>query len=155
VQIGKSRGLGDVLFPAIASVGRNPRVLLSRSSWARTLALLGGRELAQTSPATAGSEIRIAVEHHAAVALANFLESGTRLGFADHPAPVVSVVIVVWNRAALTLRCLRSVSEQTDLPIETIVVDNGSTDETEAVLNRTLKTRIVRTGGNLGFTMGA
>lgn len=42
----------------------------------------------------------------------------------------VSVVIPVWNRASLVLRCLESVCAQTHAPRSVVVVDDGSTDDT-------------------------
>lgn len=46
--------------------------------------------------------------------------------------PLVSVVIPTWNRADLVLECLDSLSRQTHAPIEIIVVDDASTDDTLA-----------------------
>ncbi|MFQ5936041.1 MAG: glycosyltransferase family 2 protein, partial [Acidiferrobacterales bacterium] len=47
----------------------------------------------------------------------------------------VSVIVPVYNRAKLIGRALRSVSSQTVLPHEVIVVDDGSTDETGEVVH--------------------
>lgn len=46
---------------------------------------------------------------------------------------LISVVVPVFNRAALLERTLRSVLAQTHRPIELLVVDNGSTDASLAV----------------------
>lgn len=48
-------------------------------------------------------------------------------------SPAVSLVIINWNKSALTLDCLRSIAEHTrSVPQEVIVVDNGSAaDEIE------------------------
>ena len=48
-------------------------------------------------------------------------------------SPAVSIVIINWNKSALTLDCLRSIAEHTrSVPYEVIVVDNGSAaDEIE------------------------
>ncbi len=43
-------------------------------------------------------------------------------------APLVSVVVPVWNVAQLLPRCLDSLLAQTHRPLEVIVVDDGSTD---------------------------
>ncbi|OYT99946.1 MAG: hypothetical protein CFE40_01065 [Burkholderiales bacterium PBB1] len=46
------------------------------------------------------------------------------------PELAVSVVIPVWNRAALVLRCLEGIRAQTRAPRSVVVVDDGSTDDT-------------------------
>lgn len=46
------------------------------------------------------------------------------------PELAVSVVIPVWNRAELVLRCLESIRAQTRAPRSVVVVDDGSTDDT-------------------------
>ena len=48
----------------------------------------------------------------------------------------VSVVIPTWNRAHTISRALRSVMSQSHRPDEIIVVDDGSSDDTEALLNK-------------------
>lgn len=44
--------------------------------------------------------------------------------------PLVSVIVPVKDRRDLLLRCLDSIRKQTYRPIEVLVVDNGSTDDT-------------------------
>lgn len=57
----------------------------------------------------------------------------------DHraPTPIVSIIIINWNKSALTLQCLRSVAEHTgSVPYEVIVVDNGSAEDEVENLKR-------------------
>lgn len=49
-------------------------------------------------------------------------------------APKVAIVIPSWNSAALLPRCLDSLAGEGDGELETIVVDNGSTDGTVELL---------------------
>lgn len=56
----------------------------------------------------------------------------------------VSVVIPAYNRAALLPRALRSVARQTYADYELIVVDDGSTDETPAVVEEFARTSPVK-----------
>jgi len=50
------------------------------------------------------------------------------------PQPLVSVIIPTFNRAGIVPRAIDSVLGQTYRPVEVIVVDDGSTDETPRVL---------------------
>jgi len=58
----------------------------------------------------------------------------------------VSTVIPVYNRAAMLCQAVRSVLHQTYRPIEIVVVDDGSTDETPGVADdlRTLEPDLIR-----------
>jgi GT2 family glycosyltransferase len=44
-------------------------------------------------------------------------------------APMISVIVVNWNRRALLAECLQSLAAQQGANFEVIVVDNGSTDD--------------------------
>ena len=66
--------------------------------------------------------------------------------------PEVSVVIPVYNNIAHTLHCLKSIAAVgAKTPFEVIVVDDCSTDDTQAVLARCQGVRVVKNGKNLGF----
>ena len=69
--------------------------------------------------------------------------------------PLVSVIIVTWNGIKWLERCLDSVQAQTYPQLETIVVDNGSTDGTVAYLEESYpNVRVVASSENLGFAAG-
>lgn len=65
--------------------------------------------------------------------------------------PKVTVLLVLWNQAPLTLACLRALSGEFDLPLEVVIVDNASTDRTGEMLERVHGARILRNDDNLGF----
>lgn len=56
----------------------------------------------------------------------------------------ISVVIPLYNKNYSIVRCLNSVLYQTILPFEIIIVNDGSTDDSLAVLDDYLKTISVR-----------
>ena len=86
--------------------------------------------------------------------LASFLASGDRLRLEAAEAPDISIVIVLWNQAHLTLRCLRAIAAAGGPSREIILVDNGSTDETASLLERLDGARVIRSPENLGFLRG-
>ncbi len=66
---------------------------------------------------------------------------------------LVSVVIPNWNGAHHLPTCLDSLRRQTYPRVEVIVADNGSTDESLALLARDYpEVRVLALGENLGFT---
>jgi GT2 family glycosyltransferase len=66
--------------------------------------------------------------------------------------PRVSVVIPTWNQAGLLAAALRSLRAQAFGDFETVVVDNGSTDGTAAMLGRDFpEVRVVALPRNCGF----
>ncbi len=67
--------------------------------------------------------------------------------------PLVSVVIPNWNGAHHLPTCLDSLRRQIYPRVEVIVADNGSTDESLALLARDYpEVRVLALGENLGFT---
>jgi GT2 family glycosyltransferase len=130
-----------------------PRSLISlrawRAGWRLLLRPIGASMVQQPADAT-GRFDRLS---HAV--LANFMASGARLTLASSDPPRVSVIVPVWNRADLTFACLRALAAQAGVPFETIVVDNGSADETAALLANVDGVRVLRNGTNRGFTIAA
>ena len=69
--------------------------------------------------------------------------------------PLVAVIILSWNNAADTLACLASV-QALDYPhVSTIVVDNGSTDDSVARIRAGFPAvTVIENGANLGYAEG-
>ena len=67
--------------------------------------------------------------------------------------PRLSIIIVGWNVADLLRGCLQSIRDTAaDLPHEVIVVDNASTDDTVAMVEREFpEVRLIRNPINVGF----
>ena len=67
----------------------------------------------------------------------------------DHPA--LTVVLVFYNQAQLSLLCLRSLLEFADVSFRLIIVDNNSSDETPKLLEHIENAHIIRNQENFGF----
>lgn len=59
------------------------------------------------------------------------------------PIPIISVIIPTYNRAAYLAQAVRSVLGQTNADFEVLIVDDGSTDDTEQTAKRLDDSRIV------------
>ncbi|QIM16984.1 glycosyltransferase family 2 protein [Leucobacter insecticola] len=57
--------------------------------------------------------------------------------------PTISVVIPAFNEERIITRCLQALTEQTDLPDEIILVDNGCTDDTIRLATQFPRVRII------------
>ena len=69
--------------------------------------------------------------------------------------PLVSVVILNWNGKTHLMRCLASVSKATYKPLEVIVVDNHSSDDSVSVVRSKFSwVKIVTNTTNRGFSGG-
>ena len=67
-------------------------------------------------------------------------------------APLVSVIIPTYNRAALVQEALASVQAQTFRDFEIVVVDDGGTDGTWEVLSACREIRVLRHGDRRGVS---
>ena len=90
-------------------------------------------------------------DRYARARLANLFSSEHYLNVGRGDQPVVSVILVLFNQAHLTLLALESIICNSDVDYELIVVDNSSTHETGALLQRIRGAHIIRNAHNVGF----
>jgi GT2 family glycosyltransferase len=87
------------------------------------------------------------------VQLQSFLTTGKPLHLPECASPEISVILVLFNRAELTLACLRSLTEAFTERLEIILVDNASQDETSQLLDQLRGVRIIRNPENRNFLL--
>lgn len=68
--------------------------------------------------------------------------------------PLVSVIVLNWNRPHDTLKCIESIKKQTYKKFEIIIVDNGSIDKSISILKKVKDIKLVINPINRGFTGG-
>jgi hypothetical protein len=70
------------------------------------------------------------------------------------PSPFVSLVVLNWNGASIVRECIESLQKLEYPATEIIVVDNGSTDDSIAVIESVGGISIVKNRTNLGYAGG-
>jgi len=70
--------------------------------------------------------------------------------------PLATVVIPAYNHLDMTIRCLRSIADTwfDTLAVQIVVVDDGSHDDTSALIARLPGVDLLRNGANAGFVRG-
>lgn len=87
--------------------------------------------------------------------LQDFLAGDRKIKFLQPSGkPKVSVVLVLHNQAELTYHCLESLRQNSAMPIELIIFDNDSADETSALLDRLEGVQIIRSLDNRHYVRG-
>lgn len=87
------------------------------------------------------------------ISLESFLLSTSTIEFPVHDKPVTSIVLVLFNRAELTLQCLYSILKSQCDPYEVVIVDNASTDATRELLKRVKGVKIIENETNLHYLL--
>jgi GT2 family glycosyltransferase len=98
-------------------------------------------------------EAKMQLREQASREMSAFLEEGDLLQLPAAVEPAVSILLVLYNQAELTFRCLRALIETVDVPAEIIIIDNASADTTWRLLDRLDGARIVRNASNLNFLL--
>jgi len=84
--------------------------------------------------------------------LRDFMEADSLLYLPRPRTPRVSILLVLYNRAELTLTCLRSLQPRlAEADAEIVLVDNASHDETSVLLDRIRGATVLRNDENRGF----
>ncbi len=81
-----------------------------------------------------------------------FLSRGETISFVHlNEKPKVTILIVLFNQAGLSLLCMKALEAIKNVAYELIIVDNTSTDRVPELLNRIEGARILRNQENEGF----
>ena len=86
-----------------------------------------------------------------------FLSRSASLALPRSDEPVVTIVVITYNQPELVYGCLASIAETlgaSALPVEVIVLDNGSKRETLEVLSRVTGAKVIYSETNLHFLLG-
>ena len=83
--------------------------------------------------------------------LAHHFRNKRKIRFPTSEHPLVSIILIFYNQAHLSLLCLNSILENADVNYELIIVDNKSTDSTSNLLQSLENVVIVENKSNLGF----
>lgn len=101
------------------------------------------------------AQIKLQFQASLDIDLAQFLFGDQNLVLPNHLDPLVSIILVVHNKASLTFACLLSILNINDLAFEVIIVDNNSTDNTKTLLSRVKNAKQLTNEVNLHFLLGA
>ena len=95
------------------------------------------------------------IDNLSQIELENFLLSNGALEFPEVAQPIISIILVLYNRAELTLSCLHSLLHQSFFAYEVIIVDNSSTDRTSELLAKIKNANIIYNESNKHFLLAA
>lgn len=103
----------------------------------------------------AAADVKAMATSQAKERLHDFLESTSPLELPRPDVVKLSILLVLYNRAELTLACLRSMQPRLqEAGAEVVLVDNASRDETGMLLDRIRGATVIRNPDNRGFPSG-
>lgn len=136
------RVLGELLKPRSEQTGVEP----DENTSVRVTPLVRD-PLNRTEPVS----FKAAFDQKAFAAMEEFFANSEKLTVPAVESPVLSVLLVFFNQAHLSLLCLRALLEHADVPFELIIVDNASGDRTNDLLERLENVKLIQNQENLGF----
>lgn len=80
-----------------------------------------------------------------------FLSAKQQLNFSTPVSPKITILLVLWNQAELTLACLEALQRQDKGNFEVLIVDNASSDATTQLLSLINGVRVITNEENMGF----
>jgi GT2 family glycosyltransferase len=86
-----------------------------------------------------------------------FLSRAATLDLPRSASPVVTIIVITYNQPELVYGCLASIAETlgaSDVPVEVIVLDNGSEPPTRELLAQVRGANIIYSETNLHFLLG-
>ena len=141
-------GVEERLFVRRAIIGRLPLPAASKQRlWLWTVSRTYGTSNPVKVPAGQRSWDEAGRDR-----LRQLLSSDQRIAFHRVEHPKLSLVLVCYNKAHLSILCLASIAANADVSYEVVIVDNGSTDETGRLLDRIDGARMIRNSVNEGFS---
>ena len=87
--------------------------------------------------------------------LHNFLVYQETIELPPVEKPLVSIILILYNRAELTLSCLYSILQNSFKSLEVIIIDNNSSDRTKELLDRIHGAKIIRNSENRHFLLAS
>jgi len=96
-------------------------------------------------------EVKQGYRDEATASLQHFLDSAATLSIPRSEQPVVSILLVLYNQAPLTLLCVESILKFAPAPYELVIVNNASTDDTGRLLERLVNVTVLQNDTNEGF----
>jgi GT2 family glycosyltransferase/glycosyltransferase involved in cell wall biosynthesis len=111
-----------------------------------------------TAAIAAAADPKSRIKAHAQWVLDGWLSQPRAIELSACPedaTPELSVIVVLFNQAGLSLRTLQALADQRGVQFETIIVDNASSDGTGGLLARLRGARVIRNPDNVGFLRAA
>lgn len=153
----RGSGFSPAAEHSTATAPETPLDLPTGQADAADIEALPAPEAVQSEHVLSASGLKASVRQMMTNRLSAFLTGRGRLKLPRSEAPDISVVLVLYNQAELTYACLSSIIEAlsgSELTVEVIIFDNGSSDRTDALLDRSDGATIIRNEENLHFLRG-